>query len=105
MNERIYKIFEGLLEFVTNNYHILNHNISIKQIAKSLKTIYIDSDTFKYVLERCYWDNRNPFTTAYSEFMSNLHLMNLNKLFDYISEMILTRKLKETRTGNLYIVF
>ena len=56
-------------------------------------------------MERYYANDRNPFITAYSQFMNNLSVMRLDKCIKDISTSLLFRLIKEKQTGNEFVVF
>jgi hypothetical protein len=104
--ERVYEKVEHLIKSVVDAHTQERHARSIMMIEMSLRNLYTNQDIFKKVMERYYSDPRNPFTTAYSQFMNYLDSgINLDEIYWEIAECILLRRLKEKQTGNIYTVF
>ena len=100
----VYTTFDNLLKLVIKNYTITTHKMSIDHIAYSMKNIYENKDTFKFVFEHYYSDKRNPFISAYSQFMNCYDTFG-EKTFYFIAEGIFLRKLNEKKTKNEFAVF
>ena len=103
--EKVYTIFSELLCVIVDEYTYKNHDYYLDEISTAMKSLYINKNTFKYVMERYYSHDRNPFTTAYSQFMSTLSFTTLEKTFKTISEDLLYRLIKEKQSGNEFVVF
>ncbi len=103
--EKVYNIFTEILCVIVDDYTHQNHNYFVNEIVIAVKNVYSNKKIFKYVMERYYANHRNPFTTAYSQFMNNLGVMTLDECINDISHGLLSRLLKEQQTGNEFVVF
>ena len=103
--EKVYTIFSELLCVIVDEYTYQNHDFYVNEICTAVKSLYINKNTFKYTMERYYANDRNPFITAYSQFMNNLSVMRLDKCIKDISTSLLFRLIKEKQTGNEFVVF
>ena len=99
--EKVYTIFKDLVETIVIRYTRERHNRSVGYISSSLKSIYKNKECFEYTLNLFYADSRNPFTTAYSQFMNEIN--ENDNIFWTVSENILMRRVMER--GNEYAVF
>ena len=99
--EKVYTIFEEMVTALVIRYTRERHNRSVRYISKSLKSIYKNKECFEYTLNLFYADFRNPFTTAYSQFMNEVN--ENDDVFWTVSENILMRRVMEL--GNEYAVF
>uniref|UniRef100_A0A6C0AY66 Uncharacterized protein n=1 Tax=viral metagenome TaxID=1070528 RepID=A0A6C0AY66_9ZZZZ len=105
MAERVYESFSELMDIIVKNYRISRHLLAIGDIVKTMKSIYKDPEIFEYVFERFYSNARNPFTTAYHEFMNFKNSgYHIEDIFYFLAENILTRMLKEYKY-NEFTVF
>jgi hypothetical protein len=105
MAERVYESFSELMDIIVKNYRISRHLLAIGDIVKTMKSIYKDPKIFEYVFERFYSNARNPFTTAYHEFMNFKNSgYDIEDIFDILAEGILLRMNKEYQ-HNEFIVF
>ena len=93
--EKEYKKFNKLLK--SGNY---------SNIINCMKILYTDKYIFEYVFSRYYSCSRNPFTTAYHEFMNNyISGMDIDEIFEIIAKGILQRYIHERKSKNKYITF
>ena len=104
-HDRAYFLFDNIIHTLVDNYTHNFNEFYINEVVIAVKNIYIDKKLFKYIMEQYYSDSRNPFTTAYSQFMNKINQTPLDELFYDISRDILYRLIRENRADNDYIVF
>ena len=106
--EQIYTIFMNLLRDTSYEHNKQKHTKCIYIIKNSMKDIYkSDKLAFEYVFEKIYSNCKNPFLSAYREFMNYLVNGGYSEedLLYFIAEGILQRYLKELTNCNKYTVF
>jgi hypothetical protein len=63
-----------------------------------------DPETFEYIFERFYSNSRNPFTTAYHEFMIYKNSgYDVDDIYYTICDGILTRAVNENKNGSFTV--
>ena len=65
-----YAKYRDFLNSVVSNYRFSRRSVIICQLSVKMKRIYETPEVFEYVFEKVYSCARNPFTTAYSQFMN-----------------------------------
>ena len=72
----------------------------INELAEIIKDIYEKNhECFQYVFEKFYSDNKNPFLSAYKQFIQH------NLTYFQLASCILERYTKEYKSENEYITF
>ena len=105
MEHDVYETFNDLINTMIDTYTYSGHDFSVDSLSKTMKKMYNNHTLFKYTFEKFYSNARNPFITAYHEFMNlKEYETDLEDVFYIISEGILLRMLKE-RKYNEFIVF
>ena len=95
-DEIIYQKVRELLDLIKQTYKSSQYDIAIEHISKNMKSIYKNPKIFEYVFERVYSCARNPFTTAYHEFMNYKNSgYDLDDIFFFVSKGILVRLVNE----------
>jgi hypothetical protein len=95
-HEAVYQKLKELLDLIKQTYKSSRYNLAHNDIYKTMKRIYKNPKTFEYVFERVYSNGRNPFTTAYHEFMNYKNSgYDDDDIFYSVSEGILIRLIKE----------
>jgi hypothetical protein len=94
--EAVYKRFDKKIK---------KTNVDLDDIIGEMKIMYKKHTLFKYVFEKYYSCSRNPFTTAYSQFMHYLNMgYKIELTFNYIIENIIERMEHEHKHG-IYTVY
>ena len=106
----VYQKFDEFINLIVNKelnlYPNSNFSKSIKDIVDFMKIIYNSKIVFEYVFERYYSNNRNPFTTAYHEFMNYLNSgFDTEDSFNFIANYMFERLLREKINNNEFIVY
>ncbi len=74
-------------------------------IIETMKKLHVNKKMFKYIFERCYSSNRNPFTTVYHEYVDYLRSgYSINKIMDILGHNLHERVTVEKNYG-IYIVY
>ena len=105
----VYQKFDEFMNLIINKeikLHYTSYDVSIKNIVDSMKIIYNNKIIFEFVFEKYYSNSRNPFTTAYHEFMNYLTSgFDTEDSFDYIAKCIFKRSIREKINNNEFIVY
>ncbi len=97
--ENISKEFQDILSQTPYNRQ------GIEFIAETMKKIHANKKLFKYIFERCYASNRNPFTTLYHEYVDYLRSgYQLDKVLHLLANNLLERISVEKECG-IYTVY
>jgi hypothetical protein len=106
MVDSVHKKFDKFICSTVRRYKPSKHNELVIEIKDYISLLYENQETFKYIFERYYSDNRNPFTTAYHQFMNyTTSGTEVENAIYFIAEGILERTIKETVSGYAYITF
>jgi hypothetical protein len=105
MEEKVYDSFHKLVLLLVRTYRVSRHASNVNEIARSMKSIYQNKKAFEYTFERFYSEPKNPFTTAYHQFMnySQSGVMDFDDSIYLIADGILTRMLKELEEGEFKV--
>jgi hypothetical protein len=98
--EAVFKKFDEFIDTLVGDY-----KFKLKKIKKLLSELLETPEIFKYIFERVYSDRRNPFTTSYHNFMSNIEAgMDTQEAIELLAQEIITRRIQEKKYGK-FVVF
>jgi len=102
--EKVYISFTEIIDLIVNSGGAFSPRNIIK-VTNTIKSIYKNEEIFKFVFEQIYSDPKNPFTTAYYEFMIFKQSgYDLDDICYTLAENILIRRYNEKKSGE-YITF
>ena len=100
-------LFDRIIKLILEIYNYRKDEFFIDEVVIAMKNIYPNKQVFRSIMEQYYSSDKNPFTTAYHEFMVSLNgnEFSLEETFRNTATNLLYRLLKEKWKKDIYVVF